>query len=344
MNIKDTVLRRDYQLSMLVGASGSAFLIVFGLIAVVNGRQILGLTLLAISLQVLVSMFLMRLTTNPSFGINGISIAVIIAYTYLISTGGIDNTGPLWCYPLTLIMMLLQGLRRGVIALLVLLAIALVVMFAPALPFVSADYPQSFKVRFIASFVALSIMVMIYEFLREWTHNRYLAISSELERASRTDMLTGLANRREMLVRLDAAYGTYSRHGVPFSIIMADLDNFKRINDTYGHAAGDQLLIELGKLLSSVVRRQDLVSRWGGEEFLIMLSQTDRQQAMEVAEKLRLAVESEVFSGENKFLITLSLGVQSITEVVSTDEMIKDADRFLYEAKRRGRNRVAGPV
>ncbi|MCG7900220.1 MAG: GGDEF domain-containing protein [Candidatus Thiodiazotropha lotti] len=344
MNIKDTDFRRGYQLSMLVGASGSTFLIVFGIIAIVNDRQILGLTLLAITLLVLVSMFLMWLMKNPSFGINGISIAVVIAFTYIISTGGIDNTGPLWCYPLTLIMMLLQGLRRGVIALFVLLIIAIVVMYIPFVSFVTADYPQSFKVRFIASFFALSIMVTIYEFLRERTHKRYIEISNELEHASHTDMLTGLANRREMLARLDAAYGTYNRHGAPFSIIMADLDNFKRINDTYGHVVGDHLLIGLGKLLSSVVRRQDLVSRWGGEEFLIMLSQTDRRQAMEVAEKLRLSVESAVFSDENKYQITLSLGVQSITEAVNTDTMIRDADRFLYEAKRRGRNRVAGPL
>ncbi|MCG7920468.1 MAG: diguanylate cyclase [Candidatus Thiodiazotropha lotti] len=75
-----------------------------------------------------------------------------------------------------------------------------------------------------------------------------------------------------------------------------------------------------------------------------MLSQTDRREAMEVAEKLRLSVESAVFSDENKYQITLSLGVQSITEAVNTDTMIRDADRFLYEAKRRGRNRVAGPL
>ena len=103
--------------------------------------------------------------------------AVVLVYAFLISSGGVDNTGPLWCYPLTMVIMLLQGFRKGVIAVLVLLVIALVLLFYPGIPFVSAEYSISFKIRFVGSFSALAVLSFIYEYMRWRSTETYVAMS-----------------------------------------------------------------------------------------------------------------------------------------------------------------------
>jgi len=126
---------------------------------------------------------------------------------------------------------------------------------------------------------------------------------------------------------------------------MADLDHFKLINDRYGHTVGDDLLVMMSHLFSSGVRRQDVVSRWGGEEFLILLPETRLDQAMLVAEKLRYAAETVDLSDLGvDDPISSSFGVQSISANENLYELIAEADRMLYEAKRRGRNQVVGTI
>lgn len=343
MNLKDTDYWRKYQSMMLVGASSSVFLVAFAINALINSRSTLGAFLFGITVLVLASMYAMHQTNNYKFGVKGFAAAVFITYIYLMASGGVYNTGPFWCYPLILIVVLILGFHKGVLALLALFAISATILFFPELPFVSANYPETFTIRFLASILALGVIASIYEYSRWVSQERYIAISETLDKNSRTDTLTGLANRRDIQERLEAESGIYNRHGNPFSIIMVDLDNFKLINDHYGHATGDKLLIAISDLFVSEVRRQDVVSRWGGEEFLILLPQTSHTQAMEVAEKLRLAVENNNFpSTEIKNGMTISLGVQSIKNTDNVSELIKDSDRMLYEAKRNGKNQVVG--
>jgi len=330
---------------MQVGTVGLIFLLVFGVNALWQAEYTIGSVLLGIAFLTLASMAIMHVSHNHNIGANGISLAVVLVYTYLIASGGIDNTGPLWCYPLTMVIMLLQGFRKGVIAVLVLLVIAVLLFFYPYLHFVSADYSLSFKIRFIASFSALAVLSFIYEYMRWRSTETYVAMSQELDKASRTDVLTGLANRRDMQDRLDAEYARFTRHDHCFSVIMADLDHFKLINDRYGHTVGDDLLVMMSHLFSSGVRRQDVVSRWGGEEFLILLPETRLDQAMLVAEKLRYAAETVDLSDLGvDDPISSSFGVQSISANENLYELIAEADRMLYEAKRRGRNQVVGTI
>lgn len=287
----------------------------------------------------------MRYTRNYGYGSYGISTIVAIIFAYLIASGGVENTGPLWCYSFFLIIMLLQGFKKGVMAFLGLLVVAIVLMFYPNLSFVSAEYSQTFKIRFIASLIALGIMASIYEYLRWKSQNDYVVISHELELASRTDALTGLANRRAMQASLEAEQSLFFRHGHPFSIIMMDLDHFKRINDRYGHGKGDELLILIARLLLKEVRQQDLVSRWGGEEFLMLLPQTNYAQSLVVAEKLRKAIEAvdlEVIGIADS--VTASFGVECISATQNISALIAEADRNLYAAKRLGRNQVFDPA
>ncbi len=341
ITIKEVDQARNYQTIVMVGFVGSLFLLFFGVSAILRADYLIAGVLFVCAVIGLLSVILTRRTGNCAYGSNGISVAVAITFTYLIASGGVENTGPLWCYSFILIIMLLQGFRKGVFALFALLILTTVLMFYPDIPGVSAEYSLIFKSRFIASFAAFGIMASIYEYLRWKSQNDYIAISHELERASRTDALTGLANRRAIQASLEAEQSLFFRHGHPFSVIMMDLDLFKQINDRYGHSKGDELLILIARLLLREVRQQDLVSRWGGEEFLILLPQTNLKQSLVVAEKLRKAIaaidlETIGINGS----ITASFGVECISTTRNLSDLITESDRKLYTAKRRGRNQV----
>ncbi len=157
---------------------------------------------------------------------------------------------------------------------------------------------------------------------------------------SATDQLTKLANRRTF----DEQLQLWTAAELPFSIVIIDIDHFKRVNDTYGHVVGDEVLIFLADRMREAARVQDTCCRYGGEEFVLLLHETDNEAAYQIAEQLRKLVEDMVSpSGEH---ITISAGIASLpADSVHAAELLEIADQRLYEAKRTGRNRsVAGPV
>jgi diguanylate cyclase (GGDEF)-like protein len=165
----------------------------------------------------------------------------------------------------------------------------------------------------------------------------------QLERQTYEDALTGLANRRRLDQRLLDEYALALRHGHALAVAIADLDHFKTVNDRFSHAVGDAALRSLAKLLTSQVRQTDLVARFGGEEFVLVLVQTDAEAAMRVCEKLRLAVEAHAWDAVQPGLaLTLSIGVCADTSMPGHERMLATADRNLYLAKAGGRNRVVG--
>ncbi len=150
------------------------------------------------------------------------------------------------------------------------------------------------------------------------------------------DPLTGLANRRHLDIVAEGSLAMARRYGTPFSVILIDLDHFKKYNDTHGHAAGDQLLVDVARTMRNEVRETNLVVRYGGEEFLILLPDTQYTAAMAVAERTRLKIR------ENNG-VTASLGVSWAKDAArSMAELIAAADTALYQAKNSGRNRVVG--
>jgi len=164
-----------------------------------------------------------------------------------------------------------------------------------------------------------------------------------LETLSATDPLTGLHNRRKMRDALNAELARHSRHGRPFSLMMIDVDFFKKYNDTYGHPEGDGLLKRVGEILSSSLRTNDFAARYGGEEFLVLLPDQDQKGALEVAERIRqrIAVETEDEVNQRK-AVTVSVGVATFPEAGRTaNVLLSNADAALYRAKNKGRNCVA---
>jgi diguanylate cyclase (GGDEF)-like protein len=169
------------------------------------------------------------------------------------------------------------------------------------------------------------------------------ALNEVLQQASRTDALTGIPNRRAMMEDLNAELARNGRDGSGMAVLMADVDRFKAVNDTYGHEAGDRVLVALAHALRDALRAYDVCARWGGEEFLVLLPSTGRQGALEVGEKLRKAAASLfVPAGEARIAIGLSVGLAVLGQGESMDELIRKADAAMYQAKHLGGNRVEG--
>lgn len=162
--------------------------------------------------------------------------------------------------------------------------------------------------------------------------------NDRLQEIAGTDPLTGLCNRRSLEKNITVCIDNYKRHGIKFSVLIFDIDDFKAINDTYGHQDGDRVLVSISDILKSSSRAADFCARWGGEEFIIVLPNEDINGAINKAEKLRIAIESTVSSPAK---ITCSFGVSDCqTEGASIENIIKRADAALYHAKFMGKNRV----
>ena len=162
-----------------------------------------------------------------------------------------------------------------------------------------------------------------------------------IEEMASTDKLTGLLNRHAFTILIDKLLAGYRREPRPMSLIMADIDHFKEINDRYGHLAGDEVLQSVAKRLQAGLRQSDLAVRWGGEEFLILLRACDLSEAERIAENLRHAIQKETFDVlKHQIPVTISLGVSQFTGEESTAQLVDRADEGLYRAKRGGRNQV----
>jgi diguanylate cyclase (GGDEF)-like protein len=175
------------------------------------------------------------------------------------------------------------------------------------------------------------------------TYRRLMELQHELELEAHTDALTGCMSRRHFLnlARLEIARAR--RHDEKVSLLMLDLDHFKTINDLHGHPIGDLVLQELVRVCQATLRREDTIGRLGGEEFAILLPETDRDRAMEVATRLcdELAAREVPMNGDPALRFTVSIGVATLTlEDMAISALLNRADHALYEAKRAGRNRV----
>jgi diguanylate cyclase (GGDEF)-like protein/PAS domain S-box-containing protein len=163
----------------------------------------------------------------------------------------------------------------------------------------------------------------------------------DLERLSRQDSLTGLANRREFEARAMLEQQRSDRNDSPLCLAMLDLDHFKQVNDCFGHAVGDEVLRRIGTILQAQCRGIDVVSRHGGEEFALALPDTDLDEAATICGRIRAAVENYAWAGVHPQLrVTISIGVALRRPGEAATNALARADRHLYDAKRLGRNRV----
>lgn len=173
----------------------------------------------------------------------------------------------------------------------------------------------------------------------EDTNDQLRANEAKLSELMLTDWLTGVANRRHLDERLKSELDRVKRYGGALSIIMTDLDHFKRVNDTYGHGKGDEVINLFTDIMVDTVRSADFVSRFGGEEFLLMLPETTREGAEQLAGRIRALIESATLEGITQ-PITASFGVTTALEDDTAESLLERVDKALYQAKEQGRNLV----
>lgn len=188
------------------------------------------------------------------------------------------------------------------------------------------------------------LLLTIFD-ISDWVdyQNQLLESQRALEKLSQTDELTQISNRRDIMEKLKVELSIHLRKKRGMALIMIDLDHFKRVNDEFGHLCGDHILYETAAVLAESLRQYDTVGRYGGEEFIMILPETNSQQALVVGERIRARIENHRFSYKGQEIrLTLSLGLslKRDEETVSADQLLAMADRCLYQAKEKGRNQV----
>lgn len=270
-------------------------------------------------------------------------ILMILLTAGMIVSGGVQGNGFLWLFILPAVCFYLMGHTLGATYVCLILATIMVLFFTPVLAEFCYTYPFQFKIRFLLAILGCAGISMAAEISRCQISRRYHLALDELELATLTDPLTGLLNRRGGLEKLEHHNALARRNKLPYSVLMVDVDHFKKVNDVYGHATGDVVLKEFAKLFLGAVRDQDNVIRWGGEEFLFVLPLTDLSGALQVAGKLCSAVKAnQISTTAGALSVTCSVGVAEVNEPWSYEQTIARADALLYIAKQKGRDRVEG--
>ncbi len=211
----------------------------------------------------------------------------------------------------------------------------------PLWTFLQEAKPATFNVSIDALFSLLISLLILLGMLG--IRKLFIALKhqqEQLQRIANTDILTGLANRRAIIQRLKLETDRSNRNHHPLSLLMFDIDYFKKINDTWGHAAGDSILSAIGEVCRNT-RSIDLVGRWGGEEFVVILPDTNSENAAAVAERLRLIIaDTIVTEGDTILKVTVSIGVTTSEFETKYEVLLAHADTALYDAKYLGRNQV----
>ena len=210
---------------------------------------------------------------------------------------------------------------------------------------------EMFIVILVVILIAVAVMgfFFYYQFRQKANSNKTIEEQNieltqaynKMEDLAKTDMLTGLSNRRDMYQKIKYETDRFERNENPFTILMGDIDNFKKINDTYGHDAGDIVLKTISSLMLSFMRKQDIVGRWGGEEFLLLLPETNLEGGKKIAEKLRARIKNEIIHYKGHDIkISITIGLSLYDRIHDVNESIKEADKAMYFGKIRNKNCV----
>jgi diguanylate cyclase (GGDEF)-like protein len=309
----------------------------FSYINYINNDSVIFLTVFVTLLIFLANLILFYFFKCLELSCNVISLSIVIFCLVLVYQGGIDNTALYWTFPFPLVLFAMLGYLYGSITNGIVFVSMLIMLNNQEL--LIAHYSDSEVIRFLSSFFVINILSFINEYFREHSHSAMTNINITKEQQANTDILTNLPNRRF----IDAVFIPASKaklpNRFPMVLVMADVDYFKSFNDNYGHQTGDLILEKLARTMEQSIRDEDIVSRVGGEEFLIVFSNTDYNTGKKIAEKIRSAVSEMRLSHETKELkITMSFGVAIAHSYNEIESKLKEADEKLYQAKNSGRN------
>lgn len=273
------------------------------------------------------------------------SLILVALIMFLLISGGVSLTGPLWTYPIVIIVISLLGYKSGAIICIYLIVFASGVFIIDEQYSFITNYDRQFEFRYIATLMALSGVTLSIEYSRNLSYLLSKNLEDKILALSRTDPLTGLLNRRGFEERFLAAKNRFERYEQAFSLMLIDIDHFKPINDEYGHLIGDSIIAGVANLILTETRSMDEVGRWGGEEFIVLLQDTNLALATQVAEKIRCQVkDNQQLLDLVNTSISVSIGVTSHIQNQDLSQMVEKADKALYMAKKSGRDSVVTEI
>ncbi len=215
-------------------------------------------------------------------------------------------------------------------------------VLSPAATPVSTEVMNNlFYMNNLYFYVVLVFLSLYYALADNRAHNELQLSYQKINKLARTDTLTGLSNRRDTLERIELEALRCERKKCEMAIILADIDNFKEFNDQYGHDCGDFVLVAVADSIENMLRRDDHVGRWGGEEFIIILPETSAEKAAQVVEMIRQNLGANHFNYKgNEHHVTMTFGVSMCNHNKDIDKTIKDADAAMLQGKKSGKNKV----
>ncbi|WP_416396016.1 diguanylate cyclase [Allohahella sp. A8] len=346
--------RRRTRFLLLFSASTSIILFGIGIKVLLNDMVGYGLALVGAGTVTVFALVQYHLLKQRMLFENITIFAMSVLVLMLVSTGGEDGTAALWSYIYPLLVTYVAGLRKGVLYCSLMYFAVLAIMLKPEIFGLLSPYSSDFKLRYLLSYLFTTLFSFVIESSRQASANELLRLGKEMETASRLDVLTGLANRRHMQSLLDEAEYDFGRSRTDYAVLMVDIDHFKRVNDRFGHSAGDAALQSVSAVFEHGLRQTDTASRWGGEEFLVLLRGASASDAPQIAERIRKATEllaipcqadlaadkAEGRADVSTLHLTVSVGVALRKHAESLADTLLKADNCLYEAKRSGRNQV----
>lgn len=329
--------RRIVRLFSLVIGSLS---LLFAITSLLDGHLQHSLFLFLLTVLLLINLLFLKKSAAEVIPTRVLALVICMLYIELLHTGGINASGIFWFYLYPPFLYYMMGSREATASMLLISLFTVMYLSLVGTPAYLEELPDEMVQRLLASLVAVTIFSYIYERSREIRQEEILRLNQELAEQAGNDNLSGLYNRYRMNDEIKHEHARFNRSGPAFSLIMCDIDFFKRVNDTRGHQAGDRVIQDISCVIRSHMRQQDSAARWGGEEFLLLLPETGNEQAVATAERLRQNI-AQNFAGDGSLPgVTVSFGVATIQAGESIDQIINHADQNLYLAKRQGRNCV----
>ena len=323
----------------LLCCMAAPFLLFYGAKSYLSGFEFYAASLMTFAVLITSSFVIYKFFGHWKLHRNFLVWLFTVFYFYLLITGGESGSGIFWLYAYPLLMFSVLGMNPGKLIMSAIISATACILFIPGFTGPEPIYSMNTKLRFFGSMCFVSMMAFIMERARVSAAIAHHRVSAALEDLARTDELTALLNRRGMTERIETELMRSVRDGQEMSVVICDVDFFKKINDQFGHDVGDQVLVQLADQLRYTVRGSDSVARWGGEEFIILLPNTGLEKAYRLIERIRESIAARPYEfGHCSVDVSISCGLASTKFPTEMNGLLKAADLSLYEAKAGGRN------
>ncbi|WKY59154.1 GGDEF domain-containing protein [Vibrio sp. SNU_ST1] len=317
---------------------GSIFLLVTGVNAILNDYKLISIIVLSMLASTLFNYFYYLLSDDIEKSCFYLGVNITILCLLLVISGGVKGSGMFWVYPLLSVLIFINPVKKGGCFSFLFVVLVSLFLFSPYRYY---DYTFHFSIRFIVSLIATCVVCLVVCYINESLILNLKKSNKDLDEIANVDALTKLFNRTFLyknIILNDRFDDLLSDNSV---VLLIDIDCFKSINDKYGHDVGDEVLRQVSSILKKHTRDADIVSRWGGEEFLVILRDLNINKSYKKAELIRKSIEEHRISfGMFNGSATVSIGVSAVKARLSANQIIKKADERLYLAKNQGRNKV----